>query len=62
MVHPLFQYVQEADFFYVPVYTNLVIIPVTGWTDGPYYYSPGALVVHCSGYIVGTCHGRGTCP
>ncbi|KAK2080891.1 hypothetical protein QBZ16_000745 [Prototheca wickerhamii] len=31
---------EEADFFYVPVYTNMVIIPVTGWTDGPYYYSP----------------------
>ena len=53
---------QEADFFYVPVYTNLVIIPVTGWSDGPYYYSPGALVVHCLGYIVRTCHGWGACP
>lgn len=31
---------QEADFFYVPVYTNLIIIPVTGWADGPYYYAP----------------------
>ena len=30
---------QEADFFYVPVYTNLIIIPVSGWGDGPYYYS-----------------------
>ena len=36
---------QGADFFYVPVYTNLVIIPVTGWSDGPYYYAPGALAV-----------------
>lgn len=43
--HPL----QEADFFYVPVYTNLIINPVVGWADGPYYYGQSA---ECGGMSI----------
>lgn len=31
---------QEADFFYVPVYTSCLIMPVQNFGDGPYYHSP----------------------
>ena len=36
--------------FYVPVYTNLLINPVVGWTDGPMYYGESA---YCGGVCGG---------
>ncbi|KAK2080890.1 hypothetical protein QBZ16_000744 [Prototheca wickerhamii] len=42
----------EADFFYVPVYTNLLINPVVGWTDGPMYYGENQhRIVHATGML-----------
>ncbi|KAK9805381.1 hypothetical protein WJX73_008851 [Symbiochloris irregularis] len=32
---------EEADFFYVPVYTSCYIHPVHGWADHPWWYGPG---------------------
>ncbi|KFM24871.1 putative glucuronoxylan glucuronosyltransferase F8H [Auxenochlorella protothecoides] len=31
---------EEADFFYVPLYTACYIQPVVTWGDGPFYYGP----------------------
>lgn len=30
---------EEADFFYCPVYVNLYVWPVYGWADGPWFNS-----------------------
>ena len=32
---------EEADFFYVPVYTSCFMHPVHGWADAPWFYGPG---------------------
>lgn len=34
-------HLQEADFFYVPVYTSCVINPIADWGPGPFYHMPG---------------------
>ena len=31
---------EEADYFYVPVYTSCFIHPVWGFVDHPWYYGP----------------------
>ncbi len=31
---------EEADFFYVPVYTSCYINPVHAYHDGPWWYAP----------------------
>jgi Exostosin family len=31
---------EEADFFYVPVYTSCFAHPIFGWADHPWYYFP----------------------
>ena len=28
---------EEADFFYMPLYVNLLVWPVFGWADGPWW-------------------------
>ena len=28
---------EEADFFYMPMYVNLLVWPVFGWADGPWW-------------------------
>ena len=40
---------EEADFFYVPVYTSCFIHPVYAWADMPFFYGPEgeALTVAC---------------
>ena len=35
---------EQADFFYVPVYTSCFIHPVWGFVDHPWYYGP---TQHC---------------
>ena len=32
---------EQADFFYVPVYTSCFFHPVLGWADYPYWYGNG---------------------
>ena len=32
---------EEADFFFVPVYTSCFIHPVLGWADMPFWHGPG---------------------
>ena len=32
---------EQADFFYVPVYTSCFFHPVLGWADFPYWYGNG---------------------
>eukprot|EP00884_Botryococcus_braunii_P011152 jgi/Botrbrau1/20037/Bobra.200_1s0042.1 len=36
----------EADFFYVPLYTTCFIYPVFGWADYPWFYGPGSFRVN----------------
>eukprot|EP00884_Botryococcus_braunii_P005998 jgi/Botrbrau1/1539/Bobra.0107s0027.1 len=36
---------EEADFFYVPVYTSCFSSPIFGWADHPWYYFPNGLRV-----------------
>ena len=31
--------IEEADLFYVPVYVNLYMWPIFGWSDGPWWHS-----------------------
>ena len=31
---------EQADYFYVPVYTSCFIHPVWGFVDHPWYYGP----------------------
>ena len=38
---------EEADFFYVPVYTSCFIHPVYAWADMPFWYGPAG-EKHCS--------------
>ncbi|KAK9805353.1 hypothetical protein WJX73_005210 [Symbiochloris irregularis] len=38
---------EEADFFYVPVYTSCFIHPIYGWADMPWWHGPaGPRVMH----------------
>eukprot|EP00884_Botryococcus_braunii_P008777 jgi/Botrbrau1/17900/Bobra.50_1s0001.1 len=37
---------EEADFFYVPLYTSCFIHPVFSWADFPWYYGPGGIRVN----------------
>ena len=30
----------QADFFYVPVYTSCFMHPIMGWADFPWFYAP----------------------
>ena len=34
---------QEADFFYLPVYTSCFIFPVLGAADFPYFHRQGGV-------------------
>ena len=29
--------IEEADFYYMPIYVNLFVWPVFGWGDGPWW-------------------------
>lgn len=31
----------QADLFYVPVYTSCFMHPINGWADAPWWYGPG---------------------
>ena len=31
--------IEEADLLYVPVYVNMLVWPVYGWADGPWWHS-----------------------
>ncbi|KAK9805384.1 hypothetical protein WJX73_009679 [Symbiochloris irregularis] len=44
---------EEADFFYVPVYTSCYVHPVHGWADGPWWYGPsGPRVMHAANMLL----------
>ncbi|RMZ55166.1 hypothetical protein APUTEX25_005444 [Auxenochlorella protothecoides] len=50
---------EEADFFYVPVYTSCLIMPVQNFGDGPYYHSPlsyGGRTVQAGGLLEDAFH------
>ncbi len=36
---------QEADYFYVPIYSSCYIFPIHCWADGPWWHSPSG--AHC---------------
>ena len=39
---------EQADFFYVPVYTSCLFHPVLGWADLPWYYGAGGTPSHAA--------------
>ena len=43
--------ITEADLFYVPVYVNMLVWPVYGWADGPWWHS----VFGATPYLLLTC-------
>lgn len=44
---------EEADYFYAPVYVNLYVRPVHGWADGPWFNSVGGpRVMHASNMML----------
>lgn len=42
---------QEADYFFVPVYTSCLIFPTYQWADGPLYYGPRESAVGSGGVL-----------
>ncbi len=41
--------ITEADLFYVPIYVNMLVWPVYGWADGPWWHSVFGATSHlCS--------------
>jgi len=38
--------ITEADLLYVPVYVNMLVWPVYGWADGPWWHSVFGATAH----------------
>ena len=53
----------QADFFYVPVYTSCFMHPVMGWADYPWWYGPEGGPCKCqsrSDLVLAPCQDRRT--
>ena len=44
---------EDADFFYVPLYSSCFIFPIHCWADGPWWYAPsGPRVMHVTNLML----------
>ncbi|KAG1671014.1 hypothetical protein FOA52_014258 [Chlamydomonas sp. UWO 241] len=44
---------EEADFFYVPIYSSCFIFPIHCWADGPWWHAPsGPRVMHVTNMML----------
>ncbi|GFH09433.1 EGF-like domain-containing protein, partial [Haematococcus lacustris] len=44
---------EEADYFYMPIYTSCFIYPIHCWADGPWWHSPsGPRVMHVANMLL----------
>eukprot|EP00798_Chlamydomonas_sp_ICE-L_P015005 gene15005-21073_t len=44
---------EEADYFYMPIYSSCFIFPIHCWADGPWWYAPaGSRVIHVANMVI----------